>query len=173
MRYIPKNCIDIFVMTTAFYSGSFDPVTNGHLDVIRQALRFADSVIVGIGEHATKDSLFSVDERKKLLTSSIDDSRVTVVTFSGLAVDAAVESGATIIVRGVRDSSDIDYELRMSGMNSVLSPDVTTIFLPASSSVRHITATLVRQVARMGGDISEFVPPCVVTAFTSQKNKNN
>ena len=151
--------------TTAFYSGSFDPVTNGHLDVIRQALRFADTVVVGIGRNETKDSLFDVERRQQLLVSSLDDSRVSVVTFGGLAVDAARESGADIIVRGVRDGSDIDYELRMSGMNSALSPDVTTVFVPSSHSVRHITATLVRQVARMGGDISEFVPPCVVDAF--------
>ncbi|HRD77052.1 MAG TPA: pantetheine-phosphate adenylyltransferase [Hyphomicrobiaceae bacterium] len=145
-----------------FYSGSFDPVTLGHIDVIRRALKLVDSLVIGIGVHPGKAPTFSVDERAEILEretalARAANAKVKVVTFAGLTVDAARAAGAAAIFRGLRDSTDFDYEMQMSGMNGVMADDIDTVFLPASPQVRHITATLVRQIAFMGGDVSGFV----------------
>lgn len=157
---------------TVLYPGSFDPVTNGHLDVLRQALNLADRVIVAVGVHAGKKPLFSFEERKALIAGAIeqseftdDKSRVTIVEFSGLSVDAAIENNAQFMVRGLRDGTDLDYEMQLCGMNGTMMPQVGTVFLPASPSVRPITATLVRQIASMKGDVSGFVPQLVDKAL--------
>ncbi|MGE0628833.1 MAG: pantetheine-phosphate adenylyltransferase [Hyphomicrobiaceae bacterium] len=151
---------------TGFYSGSFDPPTLGHVDVIARALQLVDRLVVGIGVHPGKTPLFTVDERIAMIEAearSVAKAGTTleVVTFDGLTVDAARRAGATVIFRGLRDSSDFDYEMQMSGMNGAMSPEIGTVFLPASPGVRHITATLVRQIALMGGDVSHFVSPSV------------
>ena len=160
---------------TAFYPGSFDPPTNGHVDVLLQALGLVDRVVVGIGVHPGKVPLFSFDERVDLIEAAVaeavgtsDAGRVATVPFSRLAVDAAAEHGATMLIRGLRDGTDLDYEMQMAGMNRTMAPDVQTVFLPASPSVRPITATLVRQIARMGGDISPFVPSAVASAMAAK-----
>ena len=146
-----------------FYSGSFDPVTLGHIDVLRRALKLVDSLVIGIGVHPGKAPMFSVEERSEILereTAAIAKAAgatVKVVRFAGLTVDAAREAGAQTIFRGLRDGTDFDYEMQMSGMNGVMADDIDTVFLPASPEVRHITATLVRQIAMMGGDVSGFV----------------
>lgn len=147
---------------TGFYSGSFDPVTSGHADVIGRALRLVDRLVIGIGVHPGKAPLFTVDERIAMLKSECarlapKGVTVDVVTFAGLTVDAARDAGATAIFRGLRDATDFDYEMQMCGMNGAMAPTIGTVFLPASPGVRHITATLVRQIARMGGDVSQFV----------------
>ncbi|TYC53865.1 pantetheine-phosphate adenylyltransferase [Rhodobacterales bacterium] len=149
----------------ALYPGSFDPVTNGHIDILRQALALSDQVIVAIGVHPGKTPLFSFEERMELIHAAAgsafkeaDARRVEVIAFKGLVVQAALENGATSLIRGLRDGTDLDYEMQMAGMNGALQPDIRTVFLPASPTVRHITATLVRQIAKMGGDISAFVP---------------
>lgn len=155
----------------AFYSGSFDPITNGHLDVLRHCASIADEIVVGIGVHPGKVPLFSFDERAALVHASIketalfSDHIVRVVAFETLVVDAAASAGASIIVRGLRDGTDLDYEMQMAGMNGAMAPDISTVFLPASPIVRPITATLVRQIAKMGGDISSFVPKAVGDAL--------
>ena len=152
---------------TAFYPGTFDPVTNGHLDVLRGALALADRVVVAVGVNPGKSPMFSLDERKKMVADMIrglsgkDAGRVSATTFEGLVVEAAAKAGASILVRGLRDASDFDYEMQMAGMNGALAPDVRTVFVPASPASRHITATLVRQVAALGGDVSSFVPKAV------------
>lgn len=153
---------------TALYPGSFDPPTNGHLDVLRQALALADRVVVAIGVHPGKAPAFPFDERVAMIGEAVtaafgaaEAARVTAVAFDGLVVDAARAAGATLLIRGLRDGTDLDYEMQMAGMNGVMAPDVQTVFLPASPAVRHITATLVRQIAAMGGDASAFVPPIV------------
>ncbi len=152
------------MIRTAFYTGSFDPVTNGHVDIVRQACRMADRLVIAIGVHPGKTPLFTADERADLLRATcgpiarIEQSRLEVVTFAGLAVDAARAAGATMMVRGLRDGTDLDYEMQMAGMNGAMAPDLLTVFLPASPAVRPITATLVRQIAAMGGDVSAFVP---------------
>jgi pantetheine-phosphate adenylyltransferase len=152
---------------TALYTGSFDPVTNGHLDVLRQACSVADRIVVAIGVHASKAPVFSADDRADMLRAvcgPILQARgveLEVSTFDDLAVEAAKRHGASLIIRGLRDGSDFDYEIQMASMNAVMAPDVQTVFFPASPPVRPITATLVRQIAAMGGDVAPFVPGLV------------
>lgn len=161
----------------AIYAGSFDPLTNGHLDVLKGALTVADRVIVAIGVQASKQPLFSFDERVRLIgewaTGELGDEadRLQVVSFSGLVVDAARANGASIMIRGLRDGTDLDYEMQMAGMNETMAPDLQTVFLPASPSVRTITATLVRQIASMGGDVRPFVPANVADALDAKFRK--
>ena len=156
-----------------FYSGSFDPVTNGHLDVLTSAAAFCDGVVVGIGFHPGKKPLFSVEERRTMLLQCfaalpIGSCALQVVTFDSLAVEAARAAGARVIVRGLRDNADFDYEMSMAGMNATLAPAIHTVFVPAAPHVRHISATLVRQIAGLGGDVSAFVPPLVATALATK-----
>jgi pantetheine-phosphate adenylyltransferase len=159
-----------------FYSGSFDPVTRGHLDVIGRAARMVDTLVVGIGTHPGKTPLFSVEEKIALLKAATADlarqakCRIEPVTFAGLTVTAAAAAGATSIFRGLRDGTDLDYEMQMAGMNASMAPAIDTVFLPASPPVRHITASLVRQIAQMGGDISAFVTPEVAAALAAKVN---
>src|SRR5215470_11230323 len=159
---------------TAIYGGSFDPLTNGHLDVLKGALAIVDKVFVAIGIHPGKAPLFSFDERVRLIEDSAkaeltrDWRRIEVVSFDNLIIDAARQHGASILIRGLRDGTDLDYEMQMAGMNETMAPDLQTVFLPASPSVRTITATLVRQIASMGGDIRPFVPAAVATALASK-----
>jgi pantetheine-phosphate adenylyltransferase len=154
-----------------FYSGSFDPVTAGHVDVIRRALAHCDTLVIGIGVHPGKAPLFTVAERTAMLEAEAaplikaSGSAIKVVTFAGLTVDAAKQAGARSIFRGLRDGTDFDYEMQMSGMNSAMAPGIDTVFLPASPHVRHITATLVRQIAMMGGDVTSFASAAVVAAL--------
>lgn len=157
----------------ALYPGSFDPITNGHVDILRQALNIADRVIVAVGVHPGKKPLFSVDERRDMiLAMSRDlgavDGAVDVTTFDNLVVDKAREVGASMLIRGLRDATDFDYEMQMAGMNGAMAPEVQTIFLPASPMVRPITATLVRQIAGMGGAIDDFVPADIATRLRAK-----
>lgn len=156
-------------MRIAFYPGSFDPPTNGHVDVLAAALALADEVVVGIGRHPSKPGFLPFDERRALIDEIGDgmagEGRVSVVAFEGLVVEAARENGATLLVRGLRDGTDLDYEMQMSGMNGAMAPDVRTVFVPAAPATRHITATLVRQIHAMGGDVSPFVPAATLAAL--------
>ncbi|MDQ6432868.1 pantetheine-phosphate adenylyltransferase [Mesorhizobium sp. LHD-90] len=155
----------------AIYAGSFDPLTNGHLDVLKASLAVADVVHAAIGIHPGKKPLFSFEERVDLITAAAraelgkSADRIRVVSFDGLVIDAAHKVGASIMIRGLRDGTDLDYEMQMAGMNETMAPDLQTVFLPASPSVRTITATLVRQIASMGGDIRPFVPAAVAGAL--------
>jgi pantetheine-phosphate adenylyltransferase len=152
---------------TALYTGTFDPVTNGHLDVVGRACRLVDRLVIAIGVHASKTPIFSPDERADMLRQACapvaagEGATLEVATFDDLAVAAAHRHGATILVRGLRDGTDLDYEMQMAAMNAAMAPGVQTVFVPASPLVRPITATLVRQIARMGGDVSAFVPALV------------
>jgi pantetheine-phosphate adenylyltransferase len=163
---------------TAFYTGSFDPVTNGHVDIVRQACRMADRLVIAIGVHPGKTPLFTAEERADMLRDTcgpiarIEQARLEVVTFAGLAVDAARDAGATMLVRGLRDGTDLDYEMQMAGMNGAMAPDILTVFLPATPLVRPITATLVRQIAAMGGDVSAFVPEPVAERLKARFARN-
>jgi len=151
----------------ALYAGTFDPVTNGHLDVVRQAARLADRLVLAIGVHPGKAPLFPVADRRAMVEETCaplareQGCEFDCITFDDLVVTAAKRAGATVLIRGLRDGSDFDYEMQMAGMNGAMAPDVQTVFLPASPSVRPITATLVRQIAGMGGDVSAFVPASV------------
>ncbi|HET7413692.1 MAG TPA: pantetheine-phosphate adenylyltransferase [Pararhizobium sp.] len=161
-------------MTIAFYPGSFDPLTNGHLDVLLQALEVAERVVVGIGVQPGKTPLFTFEERAELIRRSLEDALpertadIEVLSFDDLVVDAARRSDAKLLIRGLRDGTDLDYEMQMAGMNRQMAPDIQTVFLPAGASHRPITATLVRQIAAMGGDVSAFVPSPVVAALAGK-----
>jgi pantetheine-phosphate adenylyltransferase len=152
---------------TALFAGSFDPITLGHLDVVRGAARLVDRLVLAVGIHPGKTPLFSADERLAMLTEICAPlareagCAFACLTFDDLVVAAARREGATILVRGVRDATDFDYEMQMAGMNAAMAPEITTVFLPAAPAVRPITATLVRQIAAMGGDVAPFVPPAV------------
>lgn len=161
----------------ALYAGSFDPVTNGHLDIVRHAVRLTDRLVVAIGVHPGKAPLFSPAERLDLLKMTCTPlarkarCKISFITFTGLVIDAAKQERATVLIRGLRDGTDLDYEMQMAGMNETMAPDIQTLFLPASPVVRPITATLVRQIAALGGDVSPFVPPSVVVRLRKKFSK--
>ena len=158
----------------AFYPGSFDPVTNGHLDVVRGAARLADRLIVAIGIHPGKAPVFSSEERMEMLDeicrpiSKETGCEIGYLTFDDLVVRAAQRESATLLIRGLRDGTDLDYEMQMAAMNETMAPEVQTVILPASPVVRPITATLVRQIAKMGGDVSHFVPASVAARLKAK-----
>ncbi len=146
-----------------FYSGSFDPVTLGHTDVIRRACGLVDRLVIGIGVHPSKSPMFSADERVDMLEEEVapivkaTGTKIEIITFDNLVVAAALSHKASVIFRGLRDGTDFDYEMQMAGMNGEMAPDVQTVFVAASPSVRHIAANLVRQIAKLGGDVTPFV----------------
>ncbi|PKP77237.1 MAG: pantetheine-phosphate adenylyltransferase [Alphaproteobacteria bacterium HGW-Alphaproteobacteria-3] len=151
------------------YPGTFDPMTNGHLDVIRRGLKLVDHLVIAIGVNATKTPLISLEERFALIEAEAGPiarevgSKISTASFSGLVVNAADAHGATVIIRGLRGAVDFEYETQMVGMNRVMNPHVETIFLAASPETQFISSTLVRQIASMGGDIAPFVPSSVKT----------
>ena len=159
---------------TALFPGSFDPVTNGHLDLVRQACRLADRLVLAIGTHPGKAPLFGTEERLAMLEETCGPvarqggCELRCITFADLVVATAQREGATLLIRGLRSATDFDYEMEMAGMNGTMAPEVQTVFLPASPSVRPITATLVRQIASMGGDMSQFVPPSVAARLKAK-----
>jgi pantetheine-phosphate adenylyltransferase len=158
----------------ALYAGSFDPVTNGHLDVVRHAVPLVDRLVIAVGVHPGKAPLFPAEERLAMLEEACGPvaraagCEFKCVTFGDLVVAAARREGASLLIRGVRDGTDLDYEMQMAGMNEVMAPGVHTVFLPASAAVRPITATLVRQIAAMGGDVSGFVPASVLKRLAAR-----
>src|SRR5499426_4666722 len=158
----------------ALYAGSFDPVTNGHVDVVRRAVRLVDRLVMAIGIHPGKAPLFPHEERLAMVRETCEPiareagCAFDCNTFDDLVVEAARREGASLMIRGLRDGTDLDYEMQMAGMNETMAPELQTVFLPASPSVRTITATLVRQIASMGGDIRPFVPKAVVAPLKAK-----
>jgi pantetheine-phosphate adenylyltransferase len=158
----------------ALYPGSFDPVTNGHMDVVRQAASLCDRLVVAIGLHPGKKPLFSVEERLAMVRTVFGPiaaqagSSLECTTYDGLTVTAAQKIGATFMIRGLRDGTDLDYEMQIAGMNEAMAPEVHTVFVPASVAVGPITATLVRQIAAMGGDVTAFVPSAVAASLKAK-----
>jgi pantetheine-phosphate adenylyltransferase len=158
----------------ALYPGSFDPVTNGHLDVVRHAVTLCDRLVVAIGVNPGKKPLFSTEQRLEMVEAIFAPVAAAAgcaferTTYEGLTVTAAQQSGATLMIRGLRDGTDLDYEMQIAGMNEAMAPEVHTVFVPASPNVRPITATLVRQIAAMGGDVSAFVPASVAASLKTK-----
>ncbi len=149
---------------TGFYPGSFDPVTFGHLDIIARSARLVDRLVLGVGVHHGKQALIAAGQRIALLeqvTRPIAEHtgvKISIETFDGLAVDAARRAHASLIIRGLRDASDFDYEVQMGQMNGAMAPDIETVVLAASPATRMIASSLVKQIARMGGDVTLFIP---------------
>ena len=161
-------------MTVAVYPGTFDPVTNGHLDVLRQALTVFDRIVVAVAPNIAKRPMFSVEERVEMFREAVDGwSGVEVLSSGGLTVDLAAGLGARAIVRGVRSTSDLETESQMALMNRRLAPSVTTVsFFPGEPSV-YVSSSLVKEVFRFGGDVSHQVPPPVLKALSEKRGSTN
>lgn len=149
----------------AVYPGSFDPVTRGHEDLIRRARRFADRLVVAVAVNPAKQPLFTLDERVALIRRVVDDPAVEVRSFDGLLAEFARVAGATLIVRGLRAISDFEYEFQMALMNRNLAPGIETVFLVPAFDLTYLSSSLVREVARFGGDVSSLVHPAVQQAL--------
>jgi pantetheine-phosphate adenylyltransferase len=151
------------------YPGTFDPITVGHLDIIRRALHVVDKLVVGVALDTGKEPIFPLEERRKLVEEDIRqlgmDGRIEVKAFSGLLVNFAEEMGARLIIRGIRAVSDYEYEFQMACMNARMKPDIETVFLTASEDTHFISSRFVKQIARLGGDIGSFVSPKVAKAL--------
>lgn len=153
----------------ALYAGSFDPITHGHEDLIKRTLTFADRVIVAVANNVNKQPLFSVEARIGFITDIMgNDSRIEVRAFSGLLVDFARDVGAQVNVRGLRAVSDFEYEFQMALMNRHLHPEMETVFMTPSLDTTYISSSMVREVARFGGDVSGLVHPLVATALRAR-----
>jgi pantetheine-phosphate adenylyltransferase len=150
----------------AVYPGSFDPPTRGHEDLIRRSLALADRLIVAVAVNVVKQPLFSIEDRLEMLRSAVgDDSRVSFQSFDGLLAEFAKKVGATIIVRGLRAVSDFEYEFQMALMNRQLHPSLETVFLVPAVDLTYLSSSLVREVARFGGDVTPMVHPVVASAL--------
>ena len=159
-------------MKLAVYPGTFDPITNGHADILRRSLAFFDRVVVALAENVRKAPLFSLDERRAMILDAVGrDGRVEVDAFSGLLVDYAAEKGAKVIIRGLRAVADFEYEFQFAHMNRHLAPEVETMFLMTSEESFYVSSSLVKEVALMGGDVSRMVPPAVVNALAAKRKQ--
>jgi len=156
----------------AIYPGTFDPITNGHADIVRRALKLFDQVVVALADNPRKQPLFSQKERKRLIHETLkDESRVEVDSFGGLLVDYVRRRDAKFVIRGLRAVADFEYEFQFAHMNRQLAPEVETIFLMTNEDNFFVSSSLVREVAEMGGDISRVVPPVVLSALKKKFNK--
>ena len=154
-------------MRRAIYPGSFDPVTNGHLDVIERAVKLFDEVIVAVAVNSQKQALFTFEERLDLLTrtTTVHADRLRIVRLDGLLVDYARREGATAIVRGLRAVSDFEFEFQMALMNRKLESSVETIFLMPKEDYTYLSSRIIKEIARLGGEVGSFVPKCVSAAL--------
>ena len=158
--------------TIAIYPGSFDPITNGHVDLIHRACKLFDKVIIAIAQNTNKDSFPSIDQRVKAVETAIEPlTNTRVLSFDSLLVDFAREHNAQIIIRGLRAVSDFDYEFQLSGMNKRLNPAIETLFMTPSEEFANISSSLVREILSLGGDISQFVPESVKTILLRSSTK--
>ena len=158
--------------TIAIYPGSFDPITNGHVDLIHRACKLFDKVIIAIAQNANKNSFLSINQRVKAVETAIEPlTNTRVLSFDSLLVDFAREHNAQIIIRGLRAVSDFDYEFQLSGMNKRLNPAIETLFMTPSEEFANISSSLVREILFLGGDISQFVPESVKTILLRSSAK--
>ena len=150
-------------MRKAIYPGSFDPVTYGHVDIIRRASTLVDELVIGVLKNNAKKGLFSVEERIEFLKRvTADIPNVRIISFDGLLVDCAVEYGTRTIIRGLRAVTDFEYELQLAQTNKRLRPDIDTVFLTTNVEYAYLSSSVVREIAGFGGDISHFVPECII-----------
>lgn len=154
----------------ALYAGTFDPITYGHLDIIQRALTLADTLVIAIAQNKNKKPSLALDERAKLIKQLTDcHQKIKVMTFDNLLVDFAQSIGATILIRGIRNGTDFEYENRLANTNRLLAPHLETVFLLPSPSVCHISSTFVREINELNGDLHAFVPPLVEAALKKQR----
>ena len=153
----------------AIYPGTFDPVTRGHIDICQRALKMFDQVVIGVADSLAKEPFFNIDERLEMLQIAFaDNDRILVKPFSGLLIDFARECGADVIVRGLRAISDFEYEVQLAGMNESLAPEIETVFLTAAQRYAFVSSSLVREIARLDGDVSEFLHPETLRRLTAK-----
>jgi pantetheine-phosphate adenylyltransferase len=153
----------------AVYPGTFDPITNGHADIMRRTLNIFDRVVVALAENVRKAPLFSIDERKAMITDALGhDPRIEIDHFDGLLVDYVKRRKAGVVIRGLRALADFEYEFQLAHMNRHLAPEVETLFLMTSEESFYVSSSLVKEVALMGGDVSRMVPPAVVAALKAK-----
>ena len=159
-------------MTLAVYPGTFDPITNGHVDILRRSLKIFDRVVVALAENVRKAPLFSIDERRKLIADALGgDARLEVDAFQGLLADYCRRRGASVVIRGLRALADFEYEFQSAHMNRRLAPDVETLFLMTSEESFYVSSSLVKEVALMGGDVSGLVPAGVAAALADKRKQ--
>ena len=159
--------------TTAIYPGTFDPITNGHIDLVVRASKLFDRVIVAIAINPSKEPAFTLEERVALAKQTLAGiDNVEVCGFQGLLIDVAQQKGANVILRGLRAVSDFEYEFQLAGMNRKMQPNVETMFLTPAEQYTYISSSLVREIATLGGDVSEFVAPCVKDALLLKTTNN-
>ncbi len=160
-------------MLTAVYPGTFDPITRGHEDLVRRAVRLFDHVIVAVAESRNKGAFFSMEERVEMTREVLADvPQVRVEGFSSLLIDFVAEQGAIAVLRGLRAASDFEYEFQLAGMNRNLKPDIETLFLTPSDQYMFISASMIREIAQLGGDVSPFVHPLVAKRLSEKIRKN-
>ncbi|MEQ8248787.1 MAG: pantetheine-phosphate adenylyltransferase [Amphiplicatus sp.] len=159
---------------TAVYPGTFDPITNGHVDIIRRATRLVDHLVVGVAANPGKGPIFGLDDRLDMVRTEVGEiarengTEIEVVSFSNLLMHFAAECGAVMIIRGLRAVTDFDYEFQMVGMNARVNPEIETVFLMASEHHTFISSRFVKEIALLGGDVTSFVPPRVHTRLMAQ-----
>ena len=152
-------------MTKGIYAGTFDPITNGHLDIIKRSMQFCRELVIAIGINPAKQTMFTEEERVKQINKTIEKSvdflsatNITVISFQGLLVDYAKQIGANVLVRGIRSVSDFEYEINLANINKTLASSIETVFLPTSPDLAVVSSSMVKEVAKLGGDIKRFVP---------------
>jgi pantetheine-phosphate adenylyltransferase len=157
------------MQNTAIYPGTFDPVTLGHVDLVERAMRLFDRIIVAVAANENKNPLFTMQERVQLAKEVFQScNNVEVIGFTTLLTDFANDKGANVILRGIRAVSDFEYEFQLAGMNRYLAPELESVFLMPSEHCNYLSSRLVREIARLDGNVTQFVPPLVVTALTEK-----
>lgn len=164
-------------MGKAIYAGTFDPITNGHLDIIKRSMQFCKQLVIAIGINPAKNYMFTEEERVKQINLALEKEKgldflsltnITVCSFQGLLVEFAKQTGANLLIRGIRSVSDFEYEINLSNINKVLAPSIETIFLPTSPELAVVSSSMVKEVARLGGDVTGFVPKHIAEQINSK-----